>query len=166
MRCLVGPKLKYIQVWQLQVRLCKQIKADSDRLQVWAAVYKNRTACYYRCVTACCCSRPPLLTGLLYGWLWSDPKGLLRTLRAVSVTSAPQRMTLWFSGSFAVRNSGTRRRCECCFWITLLRGVDKYGGMLRHLRPLGRKSALRQVRLVIFEWKELVPLKLLDLKTK
>lgn len=148
MCCLVGPKLKYIQVWQLQVRLCKQIKADSDRLQVWAAVYKNHTVCYYRCVTACWCSHPPLLTGLLYGWLWSDPKGLLQTLRAVSVTSAPQRMTLWCSWSFAVRNAGNRRRCERCSWITLLGGVDKYGGRLRHLRPLGRKSTLRQVCLM------------------
>lgn len=145
MRCLVGPKLKYIQVRQQEARLCEQIKADSERLQVRAAVYKNQTACYYRCVTACWCSRPPLLTGLLYGWLWSDPKGCLRTLQAVSVTSAPQRMTLWFSRSFAVRNAGTRRHAECCFWITLLRGVDKYGGRLRHLRPLGRKPALRRV---------------------
>lgn len=146
MRCLVGPKLKYIQVRQQEARLCVQIKADSERLQVRAAVYKSQTACYYRCVTACWCSRPPLLTGLLYGWLWSDPKGCLRTLQAVSVTSAPQRMTLWFSRSFAVRNAGTRRHSECCFWITLLRGVDKYGGRLRHLRPLGRKPALRRVR--------------------
>lgn len=146
MCCLVGPKSKYIQVRQQEARLCEQIKADSERLQVRAAVYKNQTACYYRCVTACWCSRPPLLTGLLYGWLWSDPKGCLRTLQAVSVTSAPPRMTLWFSRSFAVRNAGTRRHSECCFWITLLRGVDKYGGRLRHLRPLGRKPALRRVR--------------------
>lgn len=146
MRCSVGSKLKYIQVRQQEARRRKQIKADSERLQVRAATYKNQTACYYRCEAACWCSRPPLLTGLLYGWLWADPKGCL--VNTVSLTSAPRRMTLWFSRSFAVRNAGTRRRSGCCFWITLLRGVDKYGGRLRHLRPLGRKLALRRVCLV------------------
>lgn len=41
MRRLVSPKLKYIQVRQQEAVLCKQIKAESEGLQVRAAAYKN-----------------------------------------------------------------------------------------------------------------------------
>lgn len=112
MCCPLRQKLKYLQAgFQQKVTLCKQIKADAQRLQVWGGVCEKQTACYYRCATTCWCARPPLLTGLLYGWLSPDPKGLLGTLRAVAVTRAPPPpcTTLWFSFSFAVRNAGTRR---------------------------------------------------------
>lgn len=78
--------------------------------QVFSSVYKTWTSCYYRCVTTCWRSRPPLLTRSY------TPLGPAQEHCSQSLYPVIQTIPPWFSLSFAVRNVMTAPSAAARCW--------------------------------------------------